>query len=112
MPVATGFLDMAQYRSDRFSILAKSYRAGRSPPGRWALLRPAGSFGSLLAPQMAGGMLKAVGLREEVRLRFEPTFTNLPNHPNFAALPVDVSASATFLEITTVHSADNSCNQF
>jgi len=60
---------------------------------------------------VAMGMSKTVALREGVRLRFEATFTNLPNHPNFAPPPVDVSAPATFGKITSVQSAENSGNR-
>ena len=70
--------------------------------------------GSLVGPgtaAIAGGMSKTFRLREGVRLRFEATFTNLPNHPNFAPPPVDVSAPATFGKITTVQSAENSGNR-
>jgi hypothetical protein len=40
---------------------------------------------------VAGGLAKTFLVREGVRLRFEATFTNLPNHPNFAPPAVDVS---------------------
>ena len=33
---------------------------------------------------LAGGLSKSFQLRENVRMRFEATFTNLLNHPNFA----------------------------
>lgn len=72
------------------------------------------AVGSLLGPgttAIAGGMSKTFQLGESVRLRFEATFTNLPNHPNFAPPPVDVSAPATFGKITTVQSAENSGNR-
>jgi hypothetical protein len=59
----------------------------------------------------AAGLSKTFALRERVRLRFEATFTNLPNHPNFAAPSVDVSAPATFGKITSVQSAENSGNR-
>jgi hypothetical protein len=70
--------------------------------------------GSLVGPgttAIAGGMSKTFQLREGLRLRFEATFTNLPNHPNFAAPSVDVSAPATFGKITSVQSAENSGNR-
>jgi hypothetical protein len=72
------------------------------------------AVGSLAGPgttAVAGGMSKTFQLREGMRLRFEATFTNLPNHPNFAPPPVDVSAPATFGKITTVQSAENSGNR-
>jgi hypothetical protein len=59
----------------------------------------------------AVGLSKTVSLKERAHLRFEATFTNLPNHPNFAAPAVDVSAPATFGRITSVQSAENSGNR-
>jgi hypothetical protein len=72
------------------------------------------AVGSLVGPgtiAIAGGMSKTFQLRERLRVRFEATFTNLPNHPNFAPPAVDVSAPATFGKITTVQSAENSGNR-
>ncbi|HUK19891.1 MAG TPA: hypothetical protein VLW65_25900, partial [Bryobacteraceae bacterium] len=60
---------------------------------------------------VAAGLAKTFAVRENVRLRFEATFTNLPNHPNFAPPAVDVSAPATFGKITSVQSAENSGNR-
>jgi len=70
--------------------------------------------GTLVGPgtlAVAGGMSKTFAVREKTRLRFEATFTNLPNHPNFAPPAVDVSAPATFGKITSVQSAENSGNR-
>jgi hypothetical protein len=44
-------------------------------------------------------------------MRFEATFTNLPNHPNFAPPPVNVSAPDSFGQITSVQTADNAGNR-
>ena len=60
---------------------------------------------------IAGGLSKTFAIRERVHLRLEATFTNLPNHPNFAPPAVDVSAPATFGKITSVQSAENSGNR-
>lgn len=60
---------------------------------------------------VAAGMSKTFAVRERAKLRFEATFTNLPNHPNFAPPSVDVSAPATFGKITSVQSAENSGNR-
>jgi hypothetical protein len=60
---------------------------------------------------IAGGLSKTFPVGERARLRFEATFTNLPNHPNFAPPAVDVSAPATFGKITSVQSAENSGNR-
>ncbi|MCU1259368.1 MAG: hypothetical protein JWO80_2253, partial [Bryobacterales bacterium] len=60
---------------------------------------------------VAAGLAKTFSFREKVKLRFEATFTNMANHPNFAAPAVDVSAPATFGKITSVQSAENSGNR-
>jgi Carboxypeptidase regulatory-like domain len=60
---------------------------------------------------IAAGLSKTFPVRERMYLRFEATFTNLPNHPNFAPPAVDVSAPATFGKITSVQSAENSGNR-
>jgi hypothetical protein len=60
---------------------------------------------------MAGGLAKTFTVHEGVRMRLEATFTNLPNHPNFAAPAVDISSPATFGKITSVQSAENSGNR-
>ena len=60
---------------------------------------------------VAAGLSKVFLLGEKVRLRFEGTFTNLPNHPNFAAPATNISAVNTFGKIVTVQSAENSGNR-
>jgi hypothetical protein len=60
---------------------------------------------------IAGGLSKVFQLREHTHLRFEATFTNLLNHPNFAPPAVDVSSPATFGKTTSVQSAENSGNR-
>jgi Carboxypeptidase regulatory-like domain/TonB dependent receptor len=70
--------------------------------------------GTLVGPgtiAVAGGLAKTFQVHEGVRMRFEATFTNLANHPNFAAPSVDVSSPATFGKITSVQSAENSGNR-
>jgi hypothetical protein len=49
--------------------------------------------------------------REGIRLRFEATFTNIGNHPNFLPPSVDVTAPATFGKLTSVQTAENSGNR-
>jgi len=44
-------------------------------------------------------------------MRFEATFTNLPNYSNFAPPPVNVSAPDSFGHITTVQTAYNAGNR-
>ena len=70
--------------------------------------------GSLVGPgtvAVAGGLSKTFTIGERVRMRFESTFTNLPNHLNFAPPSTDVSSPATFGKITSVQNAENAGNR-
>jgi hypothetical protein len=70
--------------------------------------------GTLVGPgtvAIAGGLSKTFAFGERVRLRVESTFTNLPNHSNFAPPAVNVSSPATFGKTTSVQSAENSGNR-
>ncbi len=72
------------------------------------------AVGSLVGPgtaAVAGGLAKTFQLEKSLRMRFEATFTNLPNHPNFAPPPVNVSAPDSFGQITSVQTADNAGNR-
>jgi len=72
------------------------------------------SVGSLVGPgttAIAGGLAKTFALRESMKMRFEATFTNLPNHPNFAPPAVNVSAPDSFGQITSTQTAENSGNR-
>jgi hypothetical protein len=60
---------------------------------------------------IAGGLAKGFSLTEKVRLRFEAKFSNIFNHPNFAAPPTDVSSPSTFGVTQTVQSAENGGNR-
>ena len=51
---------------------------------------------------VAAGMAKTFHLGERLRLRFEGTFTNLFNHPNFAPPATDVTSPTTFGVVTSV----------
>jgi hypothetical protein len=44
-------------------------------------------------------------------MKFESTFTNLPNHVNYAPPSVDVSSSSTFGKITSGQTAENAGNR-
>ena len=69
--------------------------------------------GILLGPgtsTIAAGLAKAFTLTERLRLRFEATFTNVLNHPNFAPPPTNVTASS-FGVVQSVQSAENSGNR-
>ncbi len=56
------------------------------------------------------GNCKTFHLTERMRLRFEGTFTNLLNHPNFAPPPTNVTASS-FGQVQSVQTAENSGNR-
>jgi hypothetical protein len=56
---------------------------------------------------IAAGLSKTFHLAERGRLRFESTFTNLLNHPNFAAPPTNVTSSS-FGIVQSVQNAENS----
>jgi hypothetical protein len=59
---------------------------------------------------IAAGMAKNFQITERLRLRFEGTFTNLLNHPNFAPPPTNVTASS-FGVVQSVQTAENSGNR-
>lgn len=70
--------------------------------------------GSLVGPgtvAIAGGLSKTFALGERVRMKFESTFTNLPNHLNYAPPATDVSSPSTFGKITSVQTAENAGNR-
>src|SRR5262249_55447553 len=84
-----------------------------APPANAGRIGNAG-VGILVGPgtvAVSGGLAKSFALREGVRLRFEATFTNLPNHPNFAPPATDVTTPATFGKTTTVQTAENAGNR-
>jgi hypothetical protein len=60
---------------------------------------------------VAGGLSKNFALTERLRLRFEATFSNLLNHPNFAAPSTDVSSPSTFGVTQTVQTVENGGNR-
>jgi hypothetical protein len=77
---------------------------------------PVGScrVGSLVGPgtvAIAAGLAKTFALGETVRMRFESTFTNLPNHLNYAPPATDVTSPSTFGKLTSVQNAENAGNR-
>jgi hypothetical protein len=50
-------------------------------------------------------------LGERIRLKLEGTFTNLPNHPNFAAPSVNVSNPVSFGKLTQVLGTESGGNR-
>ena len=59
---------------------------------------------------ISAGLAKTFRLTEKLRLRLESTFTNLPNHPNFAAPNVIIN-SPQFGKLTSVQSGENAGNR-
>jgi carboxypeptidase family protein len=59
---------------------------------------------------IAAGLSKTFHLTERTRMRFESTFTNLFNHPNFAPPPTNVTSSS-FGIVQSVQTAENSGNR-
>jgi hypothetical protein len=59
---------------------------------------------------IAAGLAKNFRITEKLHLRFEGTFTNLMNHPNFAPPPTNVTSS-TFGVVQSVQNAENSGNR-
>jgi hypothetical protein len=59
---------------------------------------------------VAAGLAKSFQVTERLRLRFECTFTNIFNHPNFAPPPTNVTSSS-FGIVQSVQSAENSGNR-
>ena len=71
------------------------------------------AVGSLEGPgttAIAAGLSKTFRFKERLRLRFEGTFTNLLNHPNFAPPPTNVTSSS-FGIVQSVQTAENSGNR-
>jgi hypothetical protein len=60
---------------------------------------------------VSGGLSKTFMIREHVKLRFEASFTNILNHPNFAPPSTDISSPDTFGKTSSVQSSQNSGNR-
>jgi hypothetical protein len=56
-------------------------------------------------------MSKTFAISERVHMKLESTFTNLPNHSNYAPPSTDVSSPSTFGKITSVQTAENAGNR-
>jgi hypothetical protein len=70
--------------------------------------------GSLEAPgtiAVSAGLAKIFAVRENVRLRFEATFTNVLNHTNFALPATNISSQASFGVLTAQQTAENAGNR-
>jgi hypothetical protein len=60
---------------------------------------------------VAGGLSKSFAILERLRLRFEASFTNLLNHPNFSPPSTDISSPDTFGKTSSVQTAENGGNR-
>ena len=95
-------------------------------PNRWFNIdafqqTPAGAgrvgnaaIGSCVGPStvtVAGGLSKTFAITERVKMRFEATFTNILNHPNFAPPATDLSTPSTFGVTQTVVGVQNAGNR-
>jgi hypothetical protein len=72
------------------------------------------SVGSLEAPgtiAVSGGLAKVFFIRDNVRLRFESTFTNILNHTNYAPPVTNISQTTSFGVLTAGQTAENAGNR-
>jgi hypothetical protein len=70
--------------------------------------------GSLEGPgtaAVAAGLAKLMPIHEGMSIRFEATFTNILNHPNFAPPATDISSPNSFGALTTAESAESAGNR-
>jgi hypothetical protein len=70
--------------------------------------------GSLRGPgtvAIAGGLSKEFSVGEGKKVHFESTFTNLPNHVNYAPAAIDLSNRDTFGKTSSAESAENAGNR-
>ncbi len=70
--------------------------------------------GSLEAPgtiAVSAGLAKVIPIRDNLRLRFESTFTNVLNHTNYAPPPTNISNPGAFGVLTGAQTAENAGNR-
>jgi len=60
---------------------------------------------------VSAGLAKAMVLRENLKLRFEATFTNVLNHTNYAPPATNVSSPSTFGILNAQQAAENAGNR-
>jgi hypothetical protein len=60
---------------------------------------------------VSAGLAKLIAVRENWRLRFESTFTNVLNHTNYAPPATDISNQASFGVLTAAQTAENAGNR-
>jgi Carboxypeptidase regulatory-like domain/TonB dependent receptor len=70
--------------------------------------------GTLEAPgtiAVSAGLAKMIAVRENWRLRFESTFTNVLNRTNYAPPPTNISSQSSFGVLTAAQTAENAGNR-
>jgi hypothetical protein len=60
---------------------------------------------------VSAGLAKAVAIRENLRLRFEATFTNVLNRTNYAPPATNISSPSTFGVLNAQQTAENAGNR-
>jgi hypothetical protein len=60
---------------------------------------------------IAAGLSKEFSVGEGKKIHFESTFTNLPNHVNYAPAAIDLSNRGTFGTTTSAETAENAGNR-
>lgn len=103
---------------DRAAFVCPGGTAGQANQFNCAQIAPIGRFGSagvgiLVGPgviNLSMGLAKNFRLTERIGLKFEGTFTNLPNHPNLADPGTNIS-NASFGVITSARGADAGGNR-
>lgn len=109
----------------RPDVISKNYYSGQSRAHYFNLTAfaatpvGAGRFGNagvgtLQAPGTAAvslGLAKNFAITEQVKLRFESTFTNVLNHTNFAPPATQIDNTATFGVLSAPQTAENAGNR-
>jgi Carboxypeptidase regulatory-like domain len=95
-------------RADYFNLDA--FTPPPAGAGRVGTARVGGLEGPGTAA-VAMGLAKVLALRENMHLRFEATFTNVLNHPNFQPPGTDISTPSSFGALTTEQTAESAGNR-
>jgi hypothetical protein len=109
----------------RPDVVSKNYYSGQSRAHYFNLAAfsptPAGAgrfgnagVGTLQGPGTAAvslGLAKNFAITEQVKLRFESTFTNVLNHTNFAPPATQIDNTATFGVLSAPQTAENAGNR-
>jgi hypothetical protein len=103
---------------DRTAFVCPGGTVGQANQFNCAQIAPIGRFGTagvgiLVGPgvvNLSSGLAKNFQFTERIGLKFEATFTNLPNHPNLADPGTNIS-NASFGVITSARGADAGGNR-